>query len=52
MGVYLTLLRLRDLSDEIKKSRGFYEHKGRPGKIGGSLPKNSPHFRSFNSMEI
>jgi hypothetical protein len=32
---------LQDLRNEIKKSRGFYEHKGRPGKIGGSLPRNA-----------
>jgi len=25
--------------DVIQKARGFYQHKGRPGQIGGSLPK-------------
>jgi hypothetical protein len=49
MGIYLTILRLRDLSNEIKKSRGFYGHKGRPGKRGGSLHSRFPNNKTIHS---
>ncbi len=38
MGVYLTILKLRDLSNEIQKSKGNFGHAGRPGQVGGSAP--------------
>jgi hypothetical protein len=41
MGYYLDKLKEIEAKMEIKKSKGFYGHKGRLHKRGGSLPRNA-----------